>query len=325
MIYLSGNGSVSSKGAHSTSSGTYPGYIQLYQDYVLHERVLAARERLMACELCPRECGVNRLKGELGFCRGGSLARVASWNAHFGEEPPISGTGGSGTIFFSHCTGRCIFCQNFPISQLGIGQEVTAHRLSGFMIELQRRGCHNINLVTPTHYVPQFLAALELAVASGLRIPIVYNTSGYESVETLRLLDGIVDIYLPDAKYADDAVAHRLSGFRSYVAHNRAALLEMHRQVGSQLTTSPEGVAIRGMVIRHLVLPHGLSQTREVLSWIADHLSKRAYVSLMGQYFPAHKAVGDPELGRRLLPEEYQAALRAFEECGLENGWCQQF
>jgi len=201
---------------------------------------------------------------------------------------------------------------------------VTANRLSRMMIELQRRGCHNINLVTPTHYVPQFLAALEIAVGWGLGIPIVYNTSGYEAVETLRLLDGVVDIYLPDAKYADDAVARHLSGFPDYVGHNRAALLEMRRQVESQLRVSPEGVAIRGMVIRHLVLPHGLSQTSEVLRWISGNLSPKAYVSLMAQYFPAHKAVGHPELGRRLSPKEYDAALQALDASGLENGWRQQ-
>jgi len=324
MTYLSGRDFASSRGKPSPGDGDYPSYLQLYRDHLLRQRVMAARERLAACDLCPWQCGVNRLAGEVGVCRGASLAKVASWNAHFGEEPPISGRRGSGTIFFSNCTGRCVFCQNYPISQMGIGQEVTAHSLSEMMIELQRRGCHNINLVTPTHYVPQFLAALELAVAVGLHIPIVYNTSGYESLETLRLLDGIVDIYLPDAKYANDAIARRLSGFRRYVSYNRAALLEMQRQVGSHLNVSSDGVATRGMVIRHLVLPGGLSQTPEVLRWIAGNLSPRAYVSLMGQYFPAHKAVDDPELGRRLTTDEYEAALRAFEDSGLENGWCQE-
>jgi len=290
----------------------------------LHQRVEAARERLAACDLCPRACGVNRLNGELGYCQTGAQARVASRNAHYGEEPPISGGRGSGTIFFSHCTGRCLFCQNYPISQMGAGWEVTAGELAGMMMELQSRGCHNINLVTPTHCVPQFLAALELAAAQGLRIPIVYNTSGYESLETLWLLDGVVDIYLPDAKYADDAVARRLSGFPGYVGHNRAALLEMQRQVGSSLAVDGEGVATRGMIVRHLVLPGGLSQTPQVLSWIAANLSTAAYVSLMAQYFPAHKAVGHPELGRRLRPEEYDAALQALEDSGLGNGWRQE-
>ena len=301
----------------------YPSYLRLYRSGALRERVALARERLAACDLCPRECGVNRLKGELGYCRSGALAKVASWNVHRGEEPPISGQRGSGTIFFSNCTAHCLFCQNYPISQLGVGQEVTAERLAEMMLELERSGCHNINLVTPTHFAPQFLAALEVAIPRGLRIPLLYNTSGYDCVETLRLLEGVIDIYLPDAKYSDDEVARRLSGFKDYVRHNRAALLEMQRQVGSELLTDAQGIATRGMIIRHLVLPHGLSQTPEVLRWIAENLSKRVHISLMSQYFPAHKAVGDAELGRGLLPQEYAAALEAFEEAGLENGWQQ--
>ena len=299
----------------------YPSYLSSTQ--LLHERVQAARERLATCDMCPRHCGVKRLAGERGYCGGGARANVASYNVHMGEEPPISGSRGSGTIFFTNCTGRCLFCQNYPISQLGAGQEVSTQRLAGMMIELQQRGCHNINLVTPTHYVPQILAALEVAVGRGLQIPLVYNTSGYDTVDTLELLDGLVDIYLPDAKYADDAVARRLSDFRDYVEHNRAALIEMQRQVGPEVALSPQGVAIRGVIIRHLVLPGGLSQTPEVLAWIAEHLSPRAYVSLMAQYFPAHKAVGDAVLGRRLSPDEYRVALKAFDEAGLANGWRQ--
>ncbi len=301
-----------------------PSYLPLWRSGALRRRAEAAREPLAGCDLCPRKCGVNRLAGEVGFCRAGELAKVASWNVHMWEEPPITGTRGSGTIFFSHCTGRCLFCQNYPISQLGVGQEVTAERLAEMMLELQRRGCHNINLVTPTHYVPQVLAALEIAAFRGLRIPLVYNTSGYDTVETLRLLDGVVDIYLPDAKYADDAVAQRISGFRDYVAHNRAALLEMQRQVGDTLVRDAMGVARRGMIIRHLVLPKGLAQTPEVLRWIAENVSRQVWVSLMAQYFPAHKAVDHEELGRRLLPYEYAEALEAFEAAGLENGWRQE-
>ena len=300
-----------------------PTYLSLAASGVLRARVEEARARLAACDLCPRECGVNRLQGELGYCRSGALAKVASWNVHRGEEPPISGERGSGTIFFSNCTAHCLFCQNYPISQLGVGQEVAAERLAEMMLELQGRGSHNINLVTPTHFVPQFLAALELAIPQGLRIPILYNTSGYDSVETLRLLEDVVDIYLPDAKYTDDEVARRISGFKDYVPHNRAALLEMQRQVGSDLILDEEGIARRGMIVRHLVLPHGLSQTPDVLRWIAENLSQRVHISLMSQYFPAHKAVGDAELGQGLSPEEYDAALAAFEEAGLENGWQQ--
>lgn len=302
----------------------WPAYLALADSGELGVRVKQARAHLSACDLCPRRCGVDRLQGQVGFCRAGALARVASHNAHHWEEPPISGTRGSGTIFFSHCTGRCLFCQNYPISQLGVGEEVSARQLAGMMLTLQRWGCHNVNLVTPTHYVPQILEGLELAVAGGLRIPLVYNTSGYDTVETLRLLDGVVDIYLPDAKYADDAVARRLSGFVDYVEHNRAALLEMRRQVGVALQVDEQGLARRGLIIRHLVLPDGLAGTEEVLCWIAQHLSTSVYVSLMAQYFPAHRAVGDPQLGRRITFDEYDAALEALQQVGLENGWQQE-
>ncbi|MEA3407961.1 MAG: radical SAM protein [Chloroflexota bacterium] len=300
-----------------------PGYHTLYEKGLLHVRVEAVRERLLSCDLCPRKCGVNRLEGERGYCRSGARAIVASVNPHHGEEPCLSGTRGSGTIFFSNCTAHCIFCQNYPISQLGLGSERSTAELAEAMLSLQRRGCHNINLVTPTHFLPQILSALEKAVGGGLRIPLVYNTSGYERVSVLKLLDGIIDIYLPDAKYADEDVAHELSGFDDYVECNRRALVEMQRQVGEELILDEKGIAQRGLIIRHLVLPHGLSQTEQVLSWIAENLSKRTYISLMAQYFPAYKAVDHPKLGRRLLPHEYAAALEAFDAAGLENGWRQ--
>ncbi len=301
-----------------------PRYLALHASGELHKQVEIARGRLAACDICPRACGVNRLQGQVGYCRAGAVAEVASWTVHRWEEPPISGTRGSGTIFFSHCTARCLFCQNYPISQLGVGQEADAARLAGMMLELQRRGCHNINLVTPTHYVPQILAAVEASVPRGLHIPLLYNSSGYDTVETLRLLDGVIDIYLPDAKYADDAVARRLSDYRDYPAHNRAALIEMQRQVGAGLEMDEQGIAVRGMIIRHLVLPQQLSQTAEVLHWIARNLSPQSYVSLMSQYFPAHRAPGHPELGRSITPDEYWEALQAFEDAGLENGWKQE-
>jgi len=304
---------------------TLPSYLQLHAGGLLKQRIELAYEMLSHCNLCPRECGVNRLAGERGYCRAGANPVVASWNAHPWEEPPISGTKGSGTIFFTYCTARCVFCQNYPISQLGIGQQVTVQRLAEMMLELQARGCHNINLVTPTHFVPQILAALALAVEEGLRLPLVYNSSGYEAVETLRLLDGIVDIYLPDAKYADDEVARRLSGFRGYVEANRAALKEMFRQVGAELLLDENGLALRGMIIRHMVLPEGLAGTQEVLAWIARELSPSIHISLMSQYFPAHKAVGDPVLGRKITDEEYLEALAAFDALGLERGWRQEY
>ncbi len=302
-----------------------PGYLRLLATGELARRAEQARERLAACDLCPRACGVNRLAGEVGYCRAGAAVRVASHNVHRWEEPPISGTRGSGTVFFSFCTARCQFCQNYPISQFGVGRDVTPHQLAGMMLDLQRQGCHNINLVTPSHYVAQIIEAAFIGARQGLRIPLLYNTNGYDRVETLRLLDGIVDIYLPDSKYADDAVAARLSGFRGYVAVNRAALNEMRRQVGSGLLLDAEGIAVRGMVVRHLVLPNGLSQTPDVLRWIATALGRDSWVSLMGQYFPTHKVIGDAVLGRRLTSAEYDAARAALDELGLQEGWCQEF
>jgi putative pyruvate formate lyase activating enzyme len=275
------------------------------------------------CELCPHRCGVNRLEGENGICRMGALPKVSSWNLHRWEEPPLSGTRGSGTIFFSGCTGRCIFCQNYPISQLGYGDEVQISRLAGMMLELQRKGAHNINLVTPTHFVPQILVALLHAARRDLHLPLVYNTSGYERESTLRLLDGIVDIWLPDAKYADDNTARRVSGFRNYVTNNRAALREIYRQAGSELVLERDGLAVRGLIVRHMVLPEGLAGTGEVLAWLAKELSPRVHVSLMDQYFPAHRALRDPVLGRKTTPAEYLAALDAFDAAGLHRGWFQ--
>jgi len=306
------------------TSGFQPSYLALYASGELHKRVRQAQQILSACTLCPRMCGVNRIAGEKGYCGALAQVRVASWNVHRWEEPPISGTEGSGTVFFSFCTSRCTFCQNYPISQLGSGKDFTQERLGGMMLELQRLGCHNINLVTPTHYVPQILAAVESAAKLGLHIPLVYNTSGYDRVETLRLLEGVIDIYLPDSKYADDTVAARLSGYRSYVVNNRLALLEMYRQVGDTLLLDDREVALHGMIIRHLVLPDGLAQTGEVLRWIAANLSNRVHISLMSQYYPAWRAVEQPELNRTIREDEYQAALAALEGLGFDDGWLQE-
>jgi putative pyruvate formate lyase activating enzyme len=302
-----------------------PSYLELHARGELARRVEQAHALLAACTLCPRRCGVNRLDGEAGFCRAGAGPVVASWNIHRQEEPPITGRRGSGTIFFTHCTAKCLFCQNYPISQLGVGRSVSVGRLAEMMLELQKWGCHNINFVTPTHFVPQILAALERAIGGGLRLPLVYNSSGYETVEVLRLLDGVVDIYLPDAKYADDETARRLSRFPAYVQANRLALKEMFRQVGEELILDEEGLARRGMIIRHLVLPGGLAGTAEILRWIAAELSPRLHVSVMAQYFPAHRAVGHPLLGRRITAGEYEAALEALDAAGLRNGWVQEY
>jgi putative pyruvate formate lyase activating enzyme len=300
-----------------------PGYLALYRSGELAHRIQAAWAMLSPCQLCPHRCGADRLAGERGRCGMGDLPKVSSWNLHAWEEPPISGERGSGTIFFSGCTGRCLFCQNYPISQLGYGDVVSVHRLAQMMVELQRKGAHNINFVTPTHFMPHILAALPPAIKAGLYLPLVYNTSGYERVEALRLLDGVVDLWLPDAKYADDDVARRLSGFEGYVRYNRAALREIYRQVSSDLSLDDKGLARRGMIVRHMVLPQGLAGTAEVVRWIADELSPFVHVSLMDQYFPAHRAIGDTVLGRKITPEEYQAALENLYGAGLEQGWCQ--
>ncbi len=300
-----------------------PSYLALHRSGELRERARAATAALAHCTLCPRMCGVDRLHGGRGACNMGAEPVIASWNVHPWEEPPISGTRGSGTIFLSGCTGKCIFCQNYPISQLGYGNTVTAERFAGMMLALQRRGCHNINFVTPTHFAPQILAAVDLAAGWGLRTPLVYNTSGYERVETLRLLEAVIDLWLPDAKYTDDAVALRVSGFPHYLEHNRAALREIFRQAGAELVCDEHGIARRGMIVRHLVLPEGLADSPGVLRWLAAELSPHVHVSLMDQYFPAHKALADPQLGRKITPEEYAAALDAFEAAGLENGWTQ--
>ncbi len=302
-----------------------PSYLRLHASGELEWRLEQAQAILSHCTLCPRNCRVNRLEGQTGYCRAGSEPVVASWNAHHWEEPPISGSGGSGTIFFTHCTARCLFCQNYPISQLGVGQKISVARLSQIMLELQARGCHNINLVTPTHFVPQILAALPAAIDGGLRLPLVYNTSGYDTVETIRLLSDVVDVYLPDAKYADDDVGERLSGFRHYVENNRSALCEMYRQVGEDLVLSADGLALRGLIIRHLVLPAGLAGTNAVLTWIRDALSPRVHVSLMAQYFPAHHALNDPVLCRKITPEEYIEALECFDALQIERGWRQEY
>jgi len=301
-----------------------PSYIALHDSGELARRAELAWWALEHCELCPHRCGVNRLAGERGRCRSGAQPKVSSANLHPWEEPPVSGTRGSGTVFFAGCTGRCRFCQNYPISQMGVGQEATVERLAGLMLGLQGKGAHNINFVTPTHWVAAILAALPLAIEGGLRVPLLYNTSGFERVETVRLLDGVIDIWLPDAKYADDEVAQRLSGFPGYVSSNRAALLEMYRQVGDTLTLDSEGIAWRGMVIRHLVLPEGLAGTPKVLQWIAQNLSSRVHVSLMDQYFPAYECVQDPILGRKITPDEYAAAFEALDAAGLEEGWVQE-
>jgi putative pyruvate formate lyase activating enzyme len=289
----------------------------------LQKRVEAAYDLLESCRVCPRECGVNRLKNDkLGFCRSGLNPAISSVNAHHGEEPPLSGTKGSGTIFFTNCNLRCVYCQNYPISQLGNGAERTPGELAGQMIWLQEQGCHNLNLVTPTHFMPQILKAFGIARERGFNLPIVYNTSGYESLEALRLLDGIVAIYLPDMRYSDDAVARTYSVAPHYPEINRAAIKEMYRQVGN-LVLDEDGIATRGLIIRHLILPGGLSGTEGVMKFLAEEISKDVYISLMSQYFPAFKAHEFKELSRRITADEYEEAYQTMRKYGLENGWIQ--
>ncbi len=305
-----------------TEEGNFnPAYAQLGEK-ALRKRARQARELISPCRLCPRECGVDRINGEPGFCKTPVNPIVSSRNLHHGEEPPISGYRGSGTIFFSRCNMRCIFCQNYPISQLGAGESSTTNELADMMLYLQRKGAHNINFVTPSHLVHAILEALAEACKKGLNIPLVYNSGGYDSMAGLELLDGVVDIYMPDAKYSDNDVAKRLSDAENYVEANRAALREMHRQVGS-LRMDEEGVAYRGLLIRHLVLPGGLAGSGEIMKFIAEKLSPDTYVSLLSQYFPANKAAAFPELDRTVTREEYRKVLTVMENCGLNSGFVQ--
>ncbi len=275
------------------------------------------------CSLCPHRCGVNRLAGQTGKCRTAIEFSIASHTLHFGEEPVISGTHGSGTIFFSHCTLSCAFCQNYPISQLGNGNPVSIDGLAALMLELQKKGAHNINFVTPTHVTPQIVEAVAQARAQGLTVPLVYNCSGYEEVETLQLLEGIIDIYLPDAKYSNDAHAVEFSGAEHYMESNRKALKEMYRQVGN-LVTDENDIAVKGLIIRHLVLPNDLAGSKEVLEFIAEELSPDIALSLMAQYHPAHRIEQFPELSRRINKREYQSVLKIARKLNLENGWKQE-
>jgi putative pyruvate formate lyase activating enzyme len=288
----------------------------------IKERVKQAYKLLQNCRVCPRRCGVDRLNGERGICRVGKNPMISSYNVHFGEEPPISGTRGSGTIFFTGCNLRCIYCQNFPISQLGHGVEITTKDLAERMISLQSRGCHNINFVTPTHFVPQILEALSFAQEMGFDLPLVYNSSGYDSIEALRLLDGIIEIYLPDMRYSDNQVAKRLSSAEDYVEVNREAIREMYRQVGN-LVTDEDGLAKKGLLIRHLILPLDLAGSKKTFKFIKEEISAQVYVSLMGQYFPSFKAKEDVSIKRKITHEEYEQAKESFYESGLTLGWMQ--
>jgi putative pyruvate formate lyase activating enzyme len=294
-----------------------PAYLALHRSGELKRRVALAYARLEACDLCARECGVNRrLSPEGAGCHTGERAIVSSYGPHFGEESPLVGRGGSGTIFFAWCNLRCQYCQNYEISQGGEGYEVEPEELAHMMLSLQNQGCHNLNFVSPSHVVPQILAGLLIATGAGLRLPLVYNTGGYDSLKTLALLDGVVDIYMPDVKYADADVARRYSQVPRYPSVNQAAVKEMHRQVGD-LTMDERGVAQRGLLVRHLVLPGGLAGTAEIIRFLRDEISPDTYTNVMAQYRPCYRAGNLPPLDRPITNQEYAEAVSLAQEAGL--------
>ncbi len=301
----------------------YPSYLNLVESGEIDKRIESLYKLTSPCTLCPRRCKARRDEGKVGFCRLTQKPKVSSYNLHFGEEPPISGYNGSGTIFFTGCNLGCIFCQNYPISHLHHGREVTVEELAGMMLYLQRKGAHNINLVTPTPQVHAIVSAIKVAAEKGLKIPIVYNCGGYESSEVIELLDGIVDIYMPDMKYGSNIPAKRFSGVKNYVEVAKEAIKIMHSQVGD-LTLNEDGTARRGLLVRHLVLPENLSGTPDILRFIREEVSENTYISLMSQYFPAYRAHEFPEISRRITKEEFAEAEKVLDELGLKNGWIQR-
>jgi putative pyruvate formate lyase activating enzyme len=297
----------------------WPSYRKLALSGVLAARVERAMQMFENCRLCPRQCGVNRRNGELGFCRAPAAVMVYSAHPHFGEERSLVGKGGSGTLFFSNCNLRCVFCQNWPIAHEGHGRSVSDERLAAMMLRLQEIGCHNINLVTPTHVMPNILNALQIACRQGLRLPLVYNTSGYERLEMLKILDGVIDIYLPDMKYMDaDKAAQYSSGAADYPIVARRAILEMHRQVGRH-RLDRQGVARGGLMIRHLVMPNRVAGTQQFVRWVAQNLPRNTYVNIMHQYHVDYKAFEYPEIWRAITAEEFLEAMDWAEEYGLTH------
>jgi len=293
-----------------------PAYIKTYEKGLLHQKIEATRKLLSPCRLCPRKCSVDRLCGETGTCKTAEQAKVSSYNPHYGEEAPLVGRYGSGTIFFTHCNLMCLFCQNYDISHEGCGREVSSDELAAIMLALQQQGCHNINFVTPTHVVPQILAALEIAVQHGLRVPLVYNSGGYDLPATLRLLEGVFDIYMPDFKFWEPGIAESACRAPDYAEVARKALKEMHRQVGD-LIIDERGVALRGLLIRHLVLPGGMAGTREIMRFIAGEISSGSYVNIMSQYRPCGRAAEIDGLNSFLSATDYRTALREAKEEGI--------
>ena len=293
-----------------------PSYIKLYRDGELSERLERAVQILAACELCPRRCRVNRLNGELGYCRIGRKAKVASYNAHFGEEAPLVGQYGSGTIFMSSCNLLCSFCQNYEISRLAEGVEVEPEQLAAMMLHLAEKGCHNINFVTPSHVVPQIIEALVMAAEKGLRVPLVYNSGGYDAKETIELLEGIFDIYMPDFKFWESRWSERFCNAPDYRDFAVEAIKEMHRQVGD-LKRNADGIAVRGLLVRHLVMPNDVAGSQKIMEFMANEISPNTYVNVMDQYRPCGTADRDKFINRRLNSQEYQNAVNAAKEAGL--------
>jgi len=311
-------------------TATAPGYLALLESGELERRVERLYALLSSCTVCPRDCGNDRLAGVLASCASGADPVVSSYTPHFGEEPCLSGTGGAGNVFFGNCNLRCVYCQNWQISQDWATQrrnEVSVERLAEMLLELQERGCHNIGFVSPTHYAPQMAKAVLLAARRGLELPIVYNTNAYDSVEVLRLLDGIVDVYLPDLKYAEDDAGSQFSKVPEYSRRSREAIAEMYRQKGSRLVFGDDGLLKSGLLVRLLVLPNGVAGVEDSLAWIAEALSPRVAVSLMAQYYPIHRAAQNEKysaLSRSITPEEWEQALAALEANGMENGYQQE-
>jgi len=303
-----------------------PSYIELFKSGELKRRAEAAEKILNSCTVCPRECKIDRRTSRSDYCHSGYYPIVSSYTAHFGEEPCLSGNRGAGNIFFGNCNLRCIFCQNYEISQNcdeEINNEISFERLANIMIELQEKGCHNIGLVSPTHFVPQIIKSIFIAAEKGLTLPVIYNSNGYDSVDTLKLLDGIIDIYLPDFKYGSSQNGMLYSKAPEYTYHAEKALKEMYRQVGDKLIFEND-IAVRGLIVRHLILPNGLSDTEEVFRFISAELSKEIYISLMSQYFPAHKSYNEILLSRKITNTEYLRAVELMDKYGLNNGWHQE-
>ena len=307
------------------------GYLKLLKANKLEDRVDRLEELLRSCTVCPKDCGNDRLNDELAACYSGRLPIVSSYTAHFGEEPCLSGTNGAGNIFFGNCNLRCVYCHNYQISQTWKEQrknEITHERLAEMMLELQAKGCHNIGFVSPTHFAPQMARAILIAAHNGLNLPIVYNTNAYDSVEVLKLLDGIVDVYLPDLKYADSAAGFQYSKVRDYALHSRAAIKEMHRQMGDQLIFGEDGLLKRGLLIRLLVLPNDIAEIEKSLRWIRDELSPKTAISLMAQYYATNKAATDERyilLSRRISEGEWFEAVSLLDDLGIEEGFMQEY